>query len=103
MVLFCFALIVLFGLQLSVRLWWPPGTAADTFRRVVEAPLSPPSSPVIERGALSIKDMGPELFLFSPVLRLLLLRLLLHAASAAAAARLLPPPRPPRLPSTLEF
>ena len=30
-----------------------PGTAADTFRRVVEAPLSPPSSLVVGRGALS--------------------------------------------------
>ena len=30
-----------------------PGTAAGPFRRVVEAPFSVPSSPVVERGALS--------------------------------------------------
>ena len=30
-----------------------PGTDANTFRRVVKAPFSPPSSPVVERGALS--------------------------------------------------
>ena len=33
--LFCF---VSFDLQLSVCLSWPPGTAADTFWRIEEAP-----------------------------------------------------------------
>ena len=36
------------------------GTAAGTFRRVVEAPFSRPSSPVVERGALST-EVPPHL------------------------------------------
>ena len=54
-VLFCFVWLVTLGMPVVA-----PGTAADTFRRVVEAPLSPPSSPVVERGALST-EVPPHL------------------------------------------
>ena len=46
-VLFCFVWLATLGVPEVA-----PGTAADTFRRVVEAPLSPPSSPVIEGGGV---------------------------------------------------
>ena len=54
-VLFCFVWLATLGMPVVA-----PGTAADTFRRVVEAPLSPPSSPVVERGALST-EVPPHL------------------------------------------
>ena len=48
MVLFCFVWLATLGVPVVAS-----GTAAGTFRRVVEAPFSVPSSPVVERGALS--------------------------------------------------
>ena len=54
-VLFCFVWLATLGVPVVAS-----GTAADTFRRVVEAPLSPPSSPVVERGALST-EVPPHL------------------------------------------
>ena len=54
-VLFCFVWLATLGVLVVAS-----GTAADTFRRVVEAPFSPPSSPVVERGALST-EVPPHL------------------------------------------
>ena len=49
-VLFCFVWLATVTLGVPVL---ASGTAAGTFRRVVEAPLSRPSSLMVERGALS--------------------------------------------------
>ena len=54
-VLFCFVWLATLGVPVVA-----PGTAAGTFRRVVEAPFSRPSSPVVERGALST-EVPPHL------------------------------------------
>ena len=54
-VLFCFVWLATLGMPVVA-----PGTAAGPFRRVVEAPLSVPSSPVVERGALST-EVPPHL------------------------------------------
>ena len=47
-VLFCFVWLATLGVPVVAS-----GTAAGTFRRVVEAPFSRPSSLIVERGALS--------------------------------------------------
>ena len=54
-VLFCFVWLATLSVPVVAL-----GTAADTFRRVVEAPFSPPSSLVVERGALST-EVPPHL------------------------------------------
>ena len=54
-VLFCFVWLATLGVPVVA-----PGTAAGPFRRVVEAPFSVPSSPVVERGALST-EVPPHL------------------------------------------
>ena len=54
-VLFCFVWLATLGVPVVA-----PGTAAGPFRRVVEAPFWVPSSPVVERGALST-EVPPHL------------------------------------------
>ena len=54
-VLFCFVWLATLGMPVVA-----PGTAAGPFRRVVEAPFWVPSSPVVERGALST-EVPPHL------------------------------------------
>ena len=53
-VLFCFVWLATLGMPVVA-----PGTAAGPFRRVVEAPFWVPSSPVVERGALSTEVPPP--------------------------------------------
>ena len=54
-VLFCFVWLATLGMPVVA-----PGTAAGPFRRVAEAPFWVPSSPVVERGALST-EVPPHL------------------------------------------
>ena len=54
-VLFCFVWLATLGVPVVA-----PGTAAGTFRRVVEAPFSLPSSLMVERGALGT-EVPPHL------------------------------------------
>ena len=53
-VLFCSVWLATLGMPVVA-----PGTAAGPFRRVVEAPFWVPSSPVVERGALSTEVPPP--------------------------------------------
>ena len=53
--LFCFVWLATLGMPVVA-----PGTAAGPFRRVAEAPFWVPSSPVVERGALST-EVPPHL------------------------------------------
>ena len=59
---FCF---VLFGLQLSVRLWWPPGTAVDTFPKLYRG-AQELTQPSVFRGFQPDNGLFMKLFFEAP-------------------------------------